>query len=63
MGVNFTTYVTKHKVEKAKELLKNTDTPIVNIASELGYYECGYFTKIFKKIEGVTPTVYRSKKE
>lgn len=61
MGMNFTTYVTKYKVEKAKEMLKNTDIPIVNIAAELGYYECGYFTKIFKKIEGVTPTKYRNK--
>lgn len=63
MGMNFTTYVTKHKIEKAKWMLKNTDIPIVNIASELGYYECGYFTKVFKKIEGITPTEYRSKKD
>lgn len=61
MGMNFTAYVTKYKMEKAKEMLRNTDIPIVNIASELGYYECGYFTKIFKKTEGVTPTAYRSK--
>ncbi|MBE6068354.1 MAG: helix-turn-helix transcriptional regulator [Clostridium lundense] len=61
IGMNFTTYVTKHKIEKAKWMLKNTDIPIVNIASELGYYECGYFTKVFKKIEGITPTEYRSK--
>lgn len=60
MGMNFTAYITKYKVEKAKEMLKNTDIPIVNIAAELGYYECGYFTKIFKKIEGVTPTGYRN---
>lgn len=61
MGMNFTTYVTKYKVEKAKEMLENTDIPVVNIAAELGYYECGYFTKIFKKIEGITPTKYRNK--
>lgn len=63
MGINFTTYVTKYKIEKAKLMLRNTDMPIVNIASELGYYECGYFTKVFKKIEGITPTEYRSKKD
>ncbi|WP_242967887.1 response regulator transcription factor [Tepidibacter mesophilus] len=61
MGMNFTTYVTKYKIEKAKKMLKNTDIAIVNIASELGYYECGYFTKVFKKIEGITPTEYRNK--
>lgn len=63
MGMNFTTYVTKYKIEKAKWRLRNTDIPIVNIASELGYYECGYFTKVFKKIEGITPTEYRSNKD
>lgn len=63
MGMNFTAYVTKYKIEKAKWMLVNTDIPIVNIASELGYYECGYFTKVFKKIEGITPTEYRSKKD
>ncbi|WP_027625700.1 response regulator transcription factor [Clostridium lundense] len=62
MGMNFTAYVTKYKIEKAKSMLKNTDIPIVNIASDLGYYECGYFTKVFKKIEGITPTEYRCKK-
>lgn len=63
MGMNFTAYVTKYKIEKAKSMLKNTDIPIVNIASDLGYYECGYFTKVFKKLEGITPTEYRSKKK
>jgi len=61
MGMNFVAYVTKYKIEKAKEMLKNTDIQIVDIAAELGYYECGYFTKIFKKIEGITPTNYRNK--
>ncbi|WP_125154600.1 response regulator transcription factor [Clostridium rectalis] len=60
MGMTFITYVTKFKIGRAKELLKNTDVPIVQIASQLGYYECGYFTKVFKKIEGITPSEYRN---
>lgn len=60
IGINFITYVNKYKIKKAKEMLKYTDIPIVDIAAELGYYECGYFTKIFKKISGVTPTDYRN---
>ncbi|NFA60211.1 response regulator [Clostridium sporogenes] len=61
MGMTFISYVTKYKIEKAEELLENTDIPIVNIASQLGYYECGYFTKVFKKIKGITPSEYRNK--
>ncbi|AGK95938.1 response regulator transcription factor [Clostridium pasteurianum] len=60
IGINFTTYVNQCKIKKAKEMLKYTDIPIVDIAAELGYYECGYFTKIFKKINGITPTNYRN---
>ncbi|WP_010236500.1 response regulator transcription factor [Clostridium arbusti] len=60
MGISFITYISRYKMDKAKELLENTDIPIVNIAAELGYYECGYFTKVFKKITGTTPSKYRN---
>lgn len=60
IGINFTTYVNQCKIKKAREMLEYTDIPIVDIAAELGYYECGYFTKVFKKINGITPTKYRN---
>jgi ligand-binding sensor protein/AraC-like DNA-binding protein len=60
MGMNFSAYFTECKMNKAKEMLKNTDMLIANIASKLGYYECGYFTKVFKKSEGITPSEYRN---
>lgn len=59
MADNFSNYVNRVKVEHAKELLKITSIPIVNIALNLGYDNCGYFIKVFKKIEGVTPANYR----
>lgn len=61
MGMNFVTYVSKCKMNHAKEMLKDTDMSIVNIALELGYYDSAYFTKVFKKIENITPTQYRKK--
>ncbi|AJA48343.1 Two-component response regulator [Clostridium pasteurianum DSM 525 = ATCC 6013] len=60
MGVNFINYVNNFKMQKAKKMLKDTDLPIVDIAADLGYYECGYFTKVFKKIIGITPSKYRN---
>ncbi|MCT8136990.1 helix-turn-helix domain-containing protein [Anaerobacillus sp. CMMVII] len=60
LGVNFVKYVTERKMEKAKELLKNIDIPIVNIAFEIGYPEPSYFTKVFKKVENMTPSQYRN---
>ncbi|WP_243441489.1 helix-turn-helix domain-containing protein [Clostridium arbusti] len=37
--------------------------PIINISISLGYDESGYFSKVFKKIVGVTPSTYRNGKE
>lgn len=59
MGVNFITYVTDRKIEAAKDMLVNTDRPVVNIAYDLSYSETNYFSKTFKKKVGVTPTEYR----
>ena len=59
MGINFNTYLNNKKIEYAKEVLKTTDTPILNIALDLGFEDCGYFIKVFKKSEGLTPKRYR----
>lgn len=58
-GENFSMYVSKLKVKWAKSLLEETDMPINEISNELGFSEAGYFIKIFKKYEGVTPFIYR----
>lgn len=60
VGDNFANYVNKIRVGKAKELLKTTDLPITSIAMDLGFEDSGYFVKVFKKIEGVTPSTYRN---
>ncbi|SFB34173.1 response regulator transcription factor [Clostridium frigidicarnis] len=62
VGMNFITYVNKVKINKAKEILKSTDIPILNIAMDLGFEDCGYFIRVFKKVEGVTPKKYRDSK-
>ncbi|WP_105616618.1 PocR ligand-binding domain-containing protein [Vallitalea okinawensis] len=59
IGINFSAYVNQIKLEKAKELLENTTLPIINISLDLGYDDCGYFIKIFKKCYKVTPAKYR----
>lgn len=59
IGENFSTYLGKLKIEWAKNLLEETDMHINEISEELGFSESGYFIKIFKKYEGVTPSLYR----
>ncbi|WPQ59371.1 PocR ligand-binding domain-containing protein [Paenibacillus polymyxa] len=58
-GENFTTYLAKLKIKWAKQLLEVTDMPISQISDELGFNESGYFIKIFKKFEEITPALYR----
>ena len=46
-------------MDRAKELLKNTDKPINAIALETGYVNEKYFRKLFKKMVGIKPSEYR----
>lgn len=55
VGENFSTYLTIYRIKKAKELIKNTDMKISQIASEVGYSNAGYFSKNYKKYTGVSP--------
>ncbi len=58
-GENFIDYVTSIRIEKAKQLLHNKDINIKNICADTGYSDPNYFSRIFKKQVGVTPTEYR----
>jgi two-component system response regulator YesN len=59
MNVNFIDYVMKRKMDRAKELLDGTDLPVINIAMQLSYDEPNYFSRVFKKVTGMTPSEYR----
>ncbi len=54
-GEKFSDYLTRIRIEKAKELLTSTDKPIQEIALEVGFNDAGYFTRRFKSYEGTTP--------
>nr|WP_285842858.1 response regulator [Metabacillus litoralis] len=57
--LTFSEYVTRRRIQRAKELLISTHLPIYDIAEESGYKTPKYFIKIFKEIEGMTPSAYR----
>ena len=59
IGVNFLSYLTGIRMEKAKQLLLATALPIAEISAQSGYGDYRVFTKVFKKSEGVTPSQYR----
>lgn len=59
LGMTFLEYVTRVRIEEAKELLVSTDMRIRDIAAQVGYDDAGYFAKVFRKTVGVTPNQYR----
>ena len=58
-GENFIEYVTRLKMEKAKELLEITDKSVEQISDSLGYENKNYFGKLFKAHTGFVPNAYR----
>ncbi|MFA9557878.1 AraC family transcriptional regulator [Evansella sp. AB-rgal1] len=61
IGVNFIEYLTDIRLDKAKDLLLNTDMKINDIAEQVGYRH-SYFNRIFKKHMGIPPSQYRKKR-
>lgn len=59
IGVNFLTYLTNIRMEKAKNLLLTTPLSVAEVSEQAGYGDYRVFTKVFKKNEGVTPSQYR----
>lgn len=60
MGMTFIEYVTRLRIQKAKELLLQTKLPVGEIAERVGYQTTKYFNKVFKEYEGHSPGSYRS---
>ena len=58
-GVNFTNYVSRVRVEKAKDLLLNPNLRVSEIAYEVGFQSLTHFNRVFKRILGQPPTEYR----
>ena len=60
-GKTFTETLTGLRMNRAKELLRDTDRRSAQIAEEVGYNDGHYFSYLFKKTEGMTPGEYRQR--
>lgn len=58
-GLNFSSYLTNVRIEKAKEMLCTTNETVAAIADSVGYKDARYFSQTFTKIVGVKPVLYR----
>ncbi|MCM1257296.1 MAG: response regulator [Roseburia sp.] len=61
MGQTFVEYLTFVRMERAKELLRNSNMKTSDIAFEVGYRDAHYFSYLFKKTQECTPREYRTR--
>ena len=61
MGYNVKTFINMLRINKARELLVNPHVRVTDVALECGYSDSNYFSTMFKKITGDTPSGYRNR--
>ena len=59
VGTNFVDYLTRVRIERAKELLCCTSLQVSEIADQVGFRDYRYFSQIFKKYTGYTPREFQ----
>lgn len=59
MGINFIDYLNKVRIEESKKYLTDLKISLTDIAHTVGFTDQSYYTKVFKKIEGISPGQYR----
>ncbi|NEG69555.1 helix-turn-helix domain-containing protein [Bifidobacterium choloepi] len=59
-GVSIAAYMKEYRMNAAAVRLRNSDDPVIDIASEVGYSNPGKFAAAFRSVMGKTPTEYRS---
>ena len=58
---NFINYLTKIRIDRAKLLLKDISFNIKEVGKSVGYADSNYFTKVFKRSIGMSPSEYRNR--
>ena len=59
--MNFVDYLSMVRIEKQKNWLKNPSLSINEVSSLVGYSDANYFSRVFKKIEKISPSDYRTR--
>lgn len=62
LGITIHEYINQFRIEQARRMLKETHKSIGEISEETGYDNDSYFSRVFKKITGISPMNYRGKR-
>lgn len=58
-GVTYVEYLARHRIQEAKRLLGNLSMSVTDVAAAVGFTDPSYFTRVFRKIAGSSPSEYR----
>ena len=61
LDTTFTAWVTERRMERARALLTETELPVGQAAREAGFRDARYFSTLFKKVQGCTPSQFRER--
>lgn len=59
-NMSYVDYISSIRIKKAKELFAASNKTVGEVAQLVGYSDANYFTRVFKKIEGITPSTYKT---
>lgn len=59
IGTNFLEYITDLRMNKAREMLLHTDMRVYEVSLSVGYQDARYFSQLFRKVTGETPSEFR----
>lgn len=59
-GSTLTEYINNKRIDISVSLLNTTDSSIQNVAAQVGFLDVNYYTRIFKKLKGISPSAYRN---
>jgi len=60
-GKNYKDYILNYKMKVAQSMLCHANVKITDVSEKLGYQDANYFSKVFKRVVGLTPSEYRQK--
>jgi transcriptional regulator GlxA family with amidase domain len=58
-GTTLIEYLQNLRIEEAKQMLETSELPIDEISADVGYLDCSFFRRLFKRLTGLTPSNYR----
>ena len=63
MGRSIAEEITRLRLSRAKRRMVETDTPFKTVAIESGFRNANHFSKVFTRVEGLTPSQYREARQ